>query len=205
MSAMIVHNSCTCNYLVRKFTNLVCFNPETLYYIAHNLKFLRRKHRLSFNDIADKTSIHKSTIASYEYGKAKPKEGALKKLAELFAVNAEDLMFKNIERHTGLSHTDKDIKGDSNHTNKYVHSTRTQHPLPMSTMLAMSIADLLELKKMQDDVDYVKSITEIITYKQECEHLKIQNELLQARISDKDQTILAKDETIRAYQIKKAK
>lgn len=78
--------------------------------------------------------------------------------------------------------TKKVLKGDENHTGKYLPSNRypivNGKALTMATMISMSIADLMVLQKAQEDVETVKAIQEVITHKQTLEALQRENSLL---------------------------
>lgn len=91
--------------------------------------------------------------------------------------------------------TKTDNKNNSNgvdkNTQKYLSSTRTEHPevLSMSDMIHMSLNDLMALQKTQEDVQHVKDMQAVISYKLQFEAMQRENELLRQRISDKEEII----------------
>ena len=60
---------------------------------ANNLKLLRRKHRLTQFDLANKLNINTKTVLSYEKGKSYPSLAIFIKLCDLYALKANELYF----------------------------------------------------------------------------------------------------------------
>lgn len=108
------------------------------------------------------------------YKRATLKPYHVEKLRKLGIVLTSTYTTKSDER--------KDLKGDENHTGKYLTSNRypivNGKALTMATMISMSIADLMVLQKAQEDVETVKAIQEVITHKQTLEALQRENSLL---------------------------
>jgi len=64
-------------------------NPPIL--LPQNIRFLRKRNKLSQEELASKIGLNRGNIASYEKGTAEPKICNLLKIARLFAVSIRDL------------------------------------------------------------------------------------------------------------------
>lgn len=65
--------------------------------LGDNIRFLRTKHGLSQDDIADKLGYKSfTTIQKWESGVSEPPLKALKKLADIFKVDMDDLATKKL-------------------------------------------------------------------------------------------------------------
>ena len=71
--------------------------------IADNLKYLRKKKKLSQNEMADVLEIARTTLGDYERGKTEPNLEMLSKMANFFEVKIDDLILTN------LSHRELEI------------------------------------------------------------------------------------------------
>lgn len=65
-------------------------------YIAQNIKFLRKKHGLTQDDMARKTGINRAQIGSYEEGRATPRLGYLQIIAGQFGLSLDILVNSNL-------------------------------------------------------------------------------------------------------------
>jgi len=65
-------------------------------YLPQNIRFLRKKHRMSQEELATKIGLNRGNIASYEKGIAEPKICNLLKLANVLGVSIRDLTEKNL-------------------------------------------------------------------------------------------------------------
>lgn len=59
---------------------------------ASNLKFLRKKHDLTQDELAGRIGANRSAIGSYEEGRATPKLGALMQMSNLFKIRIDELI-----------------------------------------------------------------------------------------------------------------
>lgn len=59
---------------------------------ASNLRFLRKKHNLTQDELATRIGANRSVIGSYEEGRATPKLGAIMQLSALFRVRIDELV-----------------------------------------------------------------------------------------------------------------
>lgn len=66
-------------------------------YLKENLKFLRKKHRLSQQSLADELDIPRTTLGDYERGHTEPNIEILSKIAEKFELSLDSLIREKIE------------------------------------------------------------------------------------------------------------
>jgi Predicted transcriptional regulator len=59
---------------------------------SSNLKFLRKKHNLTQDELANRIGANRSVIGSYEEGRATPKLGAIMQLSALFRIRIDELV-----------------------------------------------------------------------------------------------------------------
>ena len=64
--------------------------------IGQNIKFLRRKQKLSQEMLAEGLEMKRGNIASYESGKAKPSAENLLRMANFFDVSISDMIQKDL-------------------------------------------------------------------------------------------------------------
>jgi transcriptional regulator with XRE-family HTH domain len=57
-----------------------------------NLKIMRIRHRLTLQQLAEKTGLHYNTISQYENGVHLPRKDNLEKIAVVFGCEVDDLM-----------------------------------------------------------------------------------------------------------------
>lgn len=76
--------------------------------IAENLKYLRKRDKLSQQGLADAMSIPRTTLGDYERGKTEPNLAMLVKLSDYFHVEIDALIKQNI------SHQDYEILRNRN-------------------------------------------------------------------------------------------
>ena len=65
-------------------------------YLPQNIRFLRKRHQLSQEELATKVGLNRGNIASYEKGTAEPKLCNLLKIANLFKISLKDLTGRNL-------------------------------------------------------------------------------------------------------------
>lgn len=63
-----------------------------MHFVSNNLKYLRKKHKLSQCDLADRIGLKRGNIASYEKSIAEPKISNIVKLANFFQVGLTDFI-----------------------------------------------------------------------------------------------------------------
>jgi len=68
-----------------------------MYRIANNIRYLRKVHKLTQGDLADRLEMKRSLIGSYEEGRAVPKIVVLKQLATLFDLSIDQLVSCDFE------------------------------------------------------------------------------------------------------------
>lgn len=67
-------------------------------YLSKNIRYLRRKYNCSQDEIAEKLGYKSyTTIQKWEMGVSQPSIGKVRQLAELFNVEMEDLVNRDIE------------------------------------------------------------------------------------------------------------
>lgn len=64
--------------------------------IAQNLKYLRKKHKLTQQQFADNMEIKRSLVGAYEEDRAEPKYELLKKIAEYFDLSIDEFINEEI-------------------------------------------------------------------------------------------------------------
>lgn len=130
---------------------------------------------MSLQDIAEATSIPKSTVSSYEDGRAKnPKEENLKKIADLFRVTVPELVFKKIGQFPEATNR---IELPPNFDKKTTYKLKGGN-LSVNDLILMTIEQLYKLQAEQEDGAAIKAIAQVITYKQYAESLERENKLL---------------------------
>lgn len=67
-------------------------------FLPDNLKYLRNRHGLSQQALADRLELGRSTLAEYERGKTQPAIDSLVRLSEIFQVSLDDLIRKNLQK-----------------------------------------------------------------------------------------------------------
>ncbi|MDN3203262.1 LexA family transcriptional regulator [Algoriphagus sediminis] len=72
-------------------------------FLGSNLKFLRKQKEITQSQLADQLSVQRTMISAYEDGRSEPKIGTLQKLAEIFEVGVEELLFHDIENKGRLA------------------------------------------------------------------------------------------------------
>jgi len=73
-------------------------NGITVNYLHQNIRFLRKKLKISQEELASRIGLNRGNIASYENGSAEPKICNLLKLAHIFKVTISDLTQKDLTR-----------------------------------------------------------------------------------------------------------
>lgn len=67
-------------------------------YLKNNIKYLRQSKGLSQEQIAERIGKTKSNLSSYENGRSVPPLDVLLKLCDLFQVNLDDLVNKDLSK-----------------------------------------------------------------------------------------------------------
>lgn len=71
-----------------------------MHFVSTNIKYLRKKHKLSQCDLADKIGLKRGNIASYEKSVAEPKILNIVKLANYFQVSISDFVMTDLSNET---------------------------------------------------------------------------------------------------------
>jgi len=69
-------------------------------FLSQNLRYLRRKSKKSQQALADEASISRGAYSSYEEGRAEPRLQTLQRLAQIFEVQIDNLVTKNLEEES---------------------------------------------------------------------------------------------------------
>ena len=67
-------------------------------HISKNIKFLRKKHGLTQNDVAEQLGKTVTVVGGYERGKIVPPLEVTIQLCEIFQVNLDDLVNKDLSK-----------------------------------------------------------------------------------------------------------
>lgn len=67
-------------------------------YIGQNIRFLRKKLRFNQTELGERAGVSKGAISSYESGSSIPGIDTLAKIAKIFEVAVDDILFRNIEK-----------------------------------------------------------------------------------------------------------
>ena len=65
--------------------------------IGKNIKFLRKRLKLSQNDLAEKLSMTRQQIANYEKGDTSIPFASIYKMSEIFNISLDDLISNNLQ------------------------------------------------------------------------------------------------------------
>ena len=65
--------------------------------IGRNIRFLRKKFKLSQNDLAKKLSMTRQQIANYEKGDTSIPFASIYKMSEIFNISLDDLISNNLQ------------------------------------------------------------------------------------------------------------
>lgn len=85
---------------------------------SQRLQYLRKKERLTQQDLAQKIGVAKSTISQYEKGSRQPNLEMLEKIADFFNVDIDYLMGRDLTQK--IEYTEKKKEEVSNHTETYI-------------------------------------------------------------------------------------
>ena len=67
-------------------------------FLAQNLKALRKRKKMTQQDLAEAVGVKRPSIGAYEEGRAEPKLETLLRMAQLFNVEVTDLIARNLEK-----------------------------------------------------------------------------------------------------------
>lgn len=84
-------------------------------YLKENLKFLRKKHRYTQQNLSDRFQITTQTVHGWEKGKNLPSITKLIELSNLYGVSIDDLLLKDLAR-VGEIPTPHQINNDKSKT-----------------------------------------------------------------------------------------
>lgn len=70
-------------------------------YLKENMRYLRRQKGMTQGDLADKLTVKRSLIGSYEEGRGVPKLSVLKQMADLFEVSVDELVAVDLSETRG--------------------------------------------------------------------------------------------------------
>jgi len=70
--------------------------------LPQNLRYLRKQHKMSQEELAHQIGLNRGNIASYENGSAEPRICNLLKLCDLFGVSVMDLTNRDLSNLTTL-------------------------------------------------------------------------------------------------------
>lgn len=73
-------------------------------HIAENIKRLRREKKMTQQELADKINVQRTSISKYEKGVTTPSLSQLKKIADVFNVDVNEL-FGNENIHVKIGYT----------------------------------------------------------------------------------------------------
>jgi transcriptional regulator with XRE-family HTH domain len=65
-------------------------------YISKNISHLRKMNKINQSELARRIGKTPSAISSYEQGKAEPTVGVIMKIAEVFKVSVDELLYKDL-------------------------------------------------------------------------------------------------------------
>lgn len=71
-------------------------------FFADNLRFLRRRDKLSQEQLAEKLHLNRGNIASYEKGTAEPRLENVLKIVKLFDIELSDLVEKDLANSAAI-------------------------------------------------------------------------------------------------------
>ena len=78
--------------------------------LTQNLKYLRKKHRISQEALAAAIGVSKTTLGDYERGKYEPSIATLIHLAQYFNVSLDDLLLKDLKHEDYEIIRNKDLR-----------------------------------------------------------------------------------------------
>lgn len=65
--------------------------------LGHNIKYLRRKHKMSQQELGDLLNVTKVSVCCYEHGTRMPCLEVLIKISDIFKVGLDDLVRGKVE------------------------------------------------------------------------------------------------------------
>ena len=77
-------------------------NTSTIF-LQQNIRLLRKRLKLSQEELANRVGLNRGNIASYENGTAEPKICNLLKIANLFGISIIDITQKDLSRKNALA------------------------------------------------------------------------------------------------------
>lgn len=72
-------------------------------HVGNNIKHFRKKKGLNQEQLAEKLSVTHQAVSKWETGKSQPDIDTLKRLAEIFEVSVEDIIYESGEKRFGLT------------------------------------------------------------------------------------------------------
>ena len=145
-----------------------------------NIKFLRKSIGKSQDEFGQLFGVPRTTIASYEHEQVTPKADLAIRISNHFGFKMEDFFNRRL--------TVEDLKPDKKYNVKEAKSHISDHEVPlyiaknhlyaMGRLLQIPLDKLLTLQHEERDIEKIKLIQEVITWKQRVEHLESENNLL---------------------------
>jgi len=72
-------------------------------FLKENMRYLRKKHGITQDGLANQLETKRSLIGSYEEGRGVPKLDMIRRMAEIFEVTLDDLLSADLEKEGSLS------------------------------------------------------------------------------------------------------
>src|SRR5690554_4822695 len=79
-------------------------------FLGKNIRFLRKEKGFTQSDISGELEIKRTMISAYEDGRSEPKLAALTKLAEVFHVTVDELLFRDLEKEGRKAVSKQEVK-----------------------------------------------------------------------------------------------
>ncbi|MEN0006253.1 MAG: helix-turn-helix transcriptional regulator [Bacteroidota bacterium] len=92
-------------------------NQSSKIFLHQNIKCLRKRLKLSQEELANRVGLNRGNIASYENGTAEPKICNLLKFSHLFKISIVDLTQKNLSKEASYESASSDF-AELDHTQK---------------------------------------------------------------------------------------
>ena len=128
-----------------------------MHFVSTNIKYLRKKHRLSQCDLADKIGLKRGNIASYEKSIAEPKILNVMKLAKYFQVSISDFVMTDLSNEA--LHTDTEINSEPILVDDEFERIKTQCVQFDSMINGMHCYHSYTMKKIEHPTDEIKTLS----------------------------------------------
>lgn len=74
-------------------------DDDYIHYVHKNLRFLRKLYDMTQCEVAERVSIDRSSYAYYESGKTEPSYRTLMRIAKIFCISVDVLLFKDLRAY----------------------------------------------------------------------------------------------------------